>query len=238
MTLPSRDPAHRIRPTLVFQHGWAFDASFWTPLRDALSAWPQQTLDRGYFADAATAATVVPTNGSGPLVWIGHSFGFMQGLATIAAGSTMAGLISINGFPRFSAAPDFTHGVPPRMVDRMATKLRTQTGLVVDDFRQRCGAAPRGENASPAYLDPLLADLLALRDDDHRATLQAYAGPVLALATRGDPIVPEAMTQTAFADREIAWCHGHPAGAGHLLPATDPAWCAQHIDDFLRRNWA
>lgn len=228
MTLPSSPLASGIKPTLVFQHGWAFDASFWAPLRAALSEWPQRTLDRGYFGDAcptdvappdvalshaapsdATPSDAVATDRAAPVVWIGHSFGFMRGLASIAAGGNVDGLISINGFPRFSAAPDFTHGTPSRVVERMATRLRTHTGPVVDDFRQRCGAPARSPTQSPTCLEPLLSDLLALRDEDYRATLLAYAGPLLALASRDDPIVSAAMTQQAFCDREIVWHSGH-----------------------------
>ena len=38
-----------VRPTLLFLHGWGFDATFWGPLRAMLSDWPQRAIDRGYF---------------------------------------------------------------------------------------------------------------------------------------------------------------------------------------------
>lgn len=76
-TDPLRSPAHL--PTLLFVHGWAFDASFWAPLQKALSAWPQKVIDRGYFG------TPISADIEGPVVLIGHSFGFMDGVAKLAA---------------------------------------------------------------------------------------------------------------------------------------------------------
>ncbi len=40
-------------PTLVFAHGWGFDAGFWDALRARLQAWPQRALEFGYFSGSA-----------------------------------------------------------------------------------------------------------------------------------------------------------------------------------------
>ncbi|OFS27399.1 hypothetical protein HMPREF3069_33425 [Achromobacter xylosoxidans] len=56
--------------------------------------------------------------------------------------------------------------------------------------------------------------------------------PLLALAGTADPIAPAAMTTAGFgAAAELHWRDG----GGHLLPLTDPDWCAQRIRAFLAR---
>ena len=71
-------------------------------------------------------------------------------------------------------------------------------------------------------------DLLALRDEDRRAGLAALPMPALALAGAEDPVVPPAMTGAALPGVALRW---HARG-GHLLPRSDPQWCAGHIRDF------
>ena len=79
----------------------------------------------------------------------------------------------------------------------------------------------------------LLQGLSWLRDWDAR---QDETGPnrepILALSGGQDPILPEGMDEHCFA--------GFPDvrrarldTAGHLLPVTDPDWCADHIRAFL-----
>lgn len=211
--------APAIRPTLLFVHGWAFDAAFWAPLAAALDDWPQATFDAGYFGPARTPQP------DGPVVAIGHSLGVLRLLRDPAP--ARLGLVSINGFARFAAAPDFTEGVPPRMLDRMLNRLATQPEAVLRDFRQRCGDATA---FGMAQVDTLTRDLQALRDEDQRTALAALRVPLLALAGAQDPIVPAAMTQATFSDAAgIRW---RDAG-GHLLPATDTDWCAQQIRGFV-----
>lgn len=207
------------RPTLLFVHGWAYDAAFWAPLAAALGDWPQATVDAGYFGPARAPQP------DGPVVAIGHSLGVLRLLRDPAP--TRVGLVSINGFARFAAGPDFAQGVPPRMLDRMLSRLATQPDAVLRDFRQRCGDASAFD---APQLNALTRDLQALRDEDQRAALAALPVPLLALAGAQDPIVPAPMTQATFGDAAgIRWCDT----GGHLLPATDTRWCAQQIRGFL-----
>ncbi|MNT11469.1 Alpha/beta hydrolase family protein [compost metagenome] len=141
------------------------------------------------------------------------------------------GLVSINGFPRFGAAPDFAAGVAPRLLDRMRKRLSEAPRAVVQDFRQRCGdESAFGEPQTPA----LGRDLEALRDEDQRAALAALPVPLLLLAGQADPIVSAAMTLAAFPVRPGEERHWREQG-GHLLPVTDAAWCAGHIRAFASR---
>ncbi|MFD4839259.1 alpha/beta fold hydrolase [Achromobacter sp. NPDC058515] len=211
------------RPTLLFVHGWAFDASVWTALRAELSDWPQAVADAGYFGPAE----VPPIDG--PVIAVGHSLGVLRLLRGLPA--SCLGLVSINGFPRFGAGPDFEAGVPRRMLDRMIKRLAADPRAVLQDFRLRCGeAAAFGEPQGPA----LSRDLEALRDEDQRAALAALPVPLLLLAGQADPIVSAAMTQAAFADRAGDERHWREAG-GHLLPVSDAAWCAGRIRAFISR---
>ncbi|MGO4399688.1 alpha/beta fold hydrolase [Achromobacter sp. PAB15] len=232
-----------LRPTLLFIHGWAFDASVWTQLRAALADWPHAVADAGYFG--ATPAVIDPVTGpvtdtdsitgpdtapiNGPVIAIGHSLGVMRLLRSLP--SNCVGVVSINGFPRFSAAPDFEAGVPRRMLDRMMKRLSADPAAVVHDFRERCAeASVLGE----PRLEPLARDLEALRDEDQRDALAALPVPLLILAGEDDPIVPAAMTQAAFGGRVGDERHDLEHG-GHLLPVSDAPWCARHIAGFIAR---
>ncbi|WZB76845.1 hypothetical protein WJ972_16070 [Achromobacter insuavis] len=123
--------AAAVRPTLLFVHGWAFDAAFWAPLAAALADWPQAVVDAGYFGPARMPAP------AGPVLAIGHSLGALRLLAEPPP--ACLGLVAINGFARFGAADDFPEGVPARMLDRMLNRLAAQPDAVLRDFRQRCG---------------------------------------------------------------------------------------------------
>lgn len=223
-------------PTLLFVHGWAFDASVWTPLRAELGAWPQAVADAGYFGAAQSPAAALSRGNhpaidpaSRPVIAIGHSLGVLRLLQDLPAGCV--GLVSINGFPRFGAAPDFDAGVPRRMLDRMMKRLSADPVAVVRDFRERCGdASAFGE----PRLEPLARDLQALRDEDQRDALAALPVPLLILAGRDDPIVPAAMTQAAFGGRPGDERHDLEHG-GHLLPVSAAPWCARHIAGFIER---
>ncbi|WP_422393618.1 alpha/beta fold hydrolase [Achromobacter veterisilvae] len=211
------------RPTLLFVHGWAFDASVWAPLRAELRNWPQAVFDAGYFGPAQEPDL------AGPAIAIGHSLGALRLLRRLP--QDCAGLVSINGFPRFTAGPGFEDGVPARMLDRMGKRLSADPAAVLRDFRLRCGAAePFGE----PRIEALGRDLRALRDDDQRAALAALRVPLLVLAGGEDPIVPAPMTRAAFADRPAGDLHWREGG-GHLLPVSDAPWCAGHIRAFIAR---
>jgi len=214
-------------PTLVFAHGWGFDAGFWDALRARLSAWPQRVLERGYFSGSAEDDALP----DGPLVVIGHSFGCMRMLARLAppAHPRPCAWVGINGFARFCAGDDFPQGVDPRVLRRMAVRLETSPAAVVDEFRRRCGADPAGAGPCPRML---ARDLRAMQELDLRDRVRGLGAPLLALAGAEDPIVPAWMAAHALPGGGIDWL---PDG-GHLLPLQAPAWCAGRIVEFLERH--
>ena len=195
---------------LVFLHGWGFDAHLWDGVRAALPEFETVAWDRGYFGSPSAEPV------AGPLIAIGHSLGAMLLAGALPEGCV--GLIAINGFDRFAG----DGAVPPRVVERMRKRFDEAPAEVLADFRARCGGdAPPAIHGEAA----LAADLALLAGGDSRGLVQA---PVLVLHGGADPLLPEAMREAIFAGapRET---HGE---AGHLLPLTDPDWCAAHIRAF------
>ena len=188
--------------TLWFAHGWAYDASFWAPLRAALSDWPRWPTTPAISAPPP-AGSLRPGDRHRPFA------GRAAPVAPAAAGC--AGLVCINGFARFGAGPDFPEGVAPRLLDRMLRQLVAQPQAVLRDFRARCGDDTPSGAPDMAALE---RGLLALRDEDRRAGLAALPMPALALAGAEDPVVPPAMTGAALPGVALRW---HARG-GHLLP--------------------
>ncbi len=102
---------------------------------------------------------------------------------------------------------------------------------ILTDFYKLLGTdtAPHSEHLNQALL---LAGLDELRDGDVQPALSSLAAPGLVLASRNDPLVPETTSEelTNINSRtRILW---HETG-GHMLPQTDPVWCASHIKDFV-----
>ncbi|GGX17236.1 alpha/beta hydrolase [Pigmentiphaga litoralis] len=218
-------------PVLWFVHGWGFDAGVFDALADRLEPISRSTsqsvsqpisqlrYDAGYVGSALLQPPIEP------FIAVAHSFGMMRVLKNLAP--HCMGIVCLNGFARFSAAPDFAAGTPLRLIDRMLQRLRQDPMGVVNTFRARCGAAPYPATTG-LDVDALFADLSALRDDDVRAALAACPVPIVAVAADDDPIVSPAMTAMTFATRSST----PPvmlAEGGHLLPVTHPAECADAV---------
>ena len=214
-----------IRPRLVLVHGWGFEPGFWQGLRGALPDYEIGAVDFGYYGPPAGPA--LPPDR--PVIAIGHSLGSLWLLKTRPF--LWQGLVAINGFPRFTAEDDYQPAVAPRVIDRMIRRLAADPAGVVEEFRHRCGATgPLPDGPVP---DSLLQGLSWLRDWDARQDLTGpNHEPILALSGGQDPILPEGMDEhcfTGFPDVRRARLDT----AGHLLPVTDPDWCAERIRAFL-----
>jgi pimeloyl-[acyl-carrier protein] methyl ester esterase len=207
-----------IQPTLLFVHGWGFGPSFWEPLRDRLPDWPHAIADLGYFGKAQWPMP------AGPVVGIGHSYGLAQLLQ--APLPQCGGIISINGFARFTACSDFPHGTPTRIVERMLMRLPSDPIGVVNNFRKRCRGQATDESPNVERLTTALRNMC---DADPREALARSEKSFIALASEDDPIVLPDMTRASFAAEHIQWS----ARGGHLLPLSEPSWCAMHIRAFL-----
>jgi pimeloyl-[acyl-carrier protein] methyl ester esterase len=207
--------------TLLFMHGWAFDASLWRDLSPRLADFRCVAADRGYFGEP-----VVPET-DGPVIVVAHSLGAMLALASPPG--DCRGLIAVNGFDRFVAGPD-SPGVAGRIVERMLDRLPAEPEQVVRDFRRRCREA---EAFGLADVQRLKADLAFLRNGDCRGQTAAAPFPILSLQGADDPILPLALRDAAFKRAphlQYAVC---PDG-GHLLPLSHADWCAEKIAEFAR----
>ena len=205
--------------TLLFMHGWAFDASLWRDVAPRLASVRCVTADRGYFGDP-----VIP-GADGPVIVVAHSLGAMRALFSLP--DDCRGLIAINGFDRFVAGPD-SPGVAGRIVDRMLDRLASEPDQMVRDFRLRCGEA---EPFGPANVGRLQTDLQFLREGDCRTRAAAAPFPILSLQGASDPILPAALRGAAFAGcarLQTGTCRD----GGHLLPLTHPDWCVRMIEQF------
>lgn len=205
---------------LLFVHGWGFDASLWDALRARLPRHEALVWDRGYFGRPAAPACEEDH------VAVAHSLGAMH----VLAGETRRcrGLVAINGFDRFTTAPDVP-GVATRVVERMIARFADAPEAVLGEFRQRCGA---GTETAPLAAEPLAEDLRLLRDGDCRVEAASFPAPILSLQGARDPILPAAMRAQAFASAHRIDRDEHPR-EGHLLPMTDPDYCARQIERFL-----
>ncbi|MBF0143368.1 MAG: alpha/beta hydrolase [Magnetococcales bacterium] len=236
MITPSPNPSGAA-PAIILVHGWGFGPGFWHPL---LSHWPVTAIrvNLGFFGRQH-----LPERPEGPWIGVGHSLGFLWILREMErTGGSLPkerclGLASINGFSRFSRQADFPAGVPGRVLERMRTALTQDPGATLAAFRRQSGLEPSAPPQAPGiktHHERLDAGLSWLATWDGRATLRTSAIPLLALAARDDAIVPQAMTEAAFAglsgDRfKIHWAEV----GGHTLPLTQPALCATTLQGFF-----
>ena len=204
-----------MKPLLIALHGWGYDFSFWQPLQARLPEAEIRAWDLGYYGEASMPA---PEREAFAL---GHSYGVLWFLRQHPF--PWRGLISINGFPRFAAGPDFPDGVPQAQIERLRAGVAEATLPALAGFRQRCGD-PVPPPDTPD-LSRLLASLDHLRDWDARP-----AQPDLALCGKTDKVVPPALSSAAFTPELLHWHEG-----GHLLPQQDPKWCADQIRAWLKR---
>ncbi|MDX2028830.1 MAG: alpha/beta hydrolase [Alphaproteobacteria bacterium] len=200
---------------LVFIHGWGFDARFWDAVSARLRQFPQQRVDLGFFGRASEPVHA-------PAVLVGHSLGFLHGLPQ----RNWAGWIAINSFPRFVQTPGQEGCVPPAMLREMRMRLSANPAQTLQDFHAMIGS-PMPEGMPNA--ECLREGLDALRDGavDENTACNI---PGLVLASRKDPLVPVAASEKlGRMAQQGLW---HEAG-GHILPQSDPDWCAQAIENFV-----
>ncbi len=203
---------------IVLVHGWGYDHRIWDKVAAALGDLPVMRLDLGFFGSPRVS---LPRE---PYLGVGHSLGFLRLLRDASAACT--GLVAVNGFPRFTEAPDFQPAIAPRLLTRMRQQFSRQPDAVLADFWQRCGAA--GPSGTP-QMERLQAGLTWLEDWDGRSQLAGWQKPLTVLASRADKIVPAAMTAHAFAGHAVHW---HET-ADHALPVQEPDWVAAR----LRQAW-
>jgi len=214
---------------LVFMHGWGLTPGFWDALGKKLWQFRQSCIDLGFFPPRPLASVPQPiTRNDTRYILIGHSYGFIDGLARRADWS---GWVAINSFPRFVRTDAGDGCVAEADFRAMRLRLQSDPEKTLQDFYDMIGAA-RPEGAP--NVEKLSEGLERLQSADASATLASLDVPGLILAGGKDPLVPmKASEALAYATRQGSMLV-HPDG-GHLLPQSDPGWCASAITDFLAR---
>jgi pimeloyl-[acyl-carrier protein] methyl ester esterase len=243
---------------LVFIHGWGLDATLWDGVCALLPEFEQERIDLGFFGSQeqdsppplavgirgglAKQETPSPAKtkdlakakskfllplppGERNNILIGHSLGFVHGLNKH---QDWRGWIAINSFPRFVESKAGKGCVSAPVLRDMRMRLIANTNLTLFGFYQLLGLpTPKGTPNS----DRLRDGLDALRDLDI-SEAAAKLAPGVVIASKNDPLVPVA-TSVALAEGEnILW---HEDG-GHVLPLTDPAFCAGAIRTFMEQH--
>jgi len=198
---------------LIFLHGWGFDRHFWDPLMARLEDFDRVAWDLGF-----TGAPDMPPPPAGAIA-VGHSLGVLWLLRNRPF--AWRKLVAINGFTRFAAGDDFPEGVPLKQIERLSAELKQAPLACVSAFRKRCGdPGPAPERIEEAHLQ---AGLDHLRSWDQRGDEVD-----LALCGAADRVVPAQMSRACFRPERTLWHED-----GHLLPLTDPDWCAARLLHFL-----
>lgn len=153
-----------------------------------------------------------------PLIGIGHSLGVAL---LLTAGLPLAGLLALNGFTRFTSAPDHATGTPGRILAQMRRRLLADPQTVLADFQARAGL-PHSE-FSPGQAPALAAGLDILSTLDGRAAFRVFASPVMALCGSDDAIVPPDQSRADFPDPVFI------DGVAHALPTRCPALVVDHL---------
>ena len=198
---------------LLFIHGWAFDGHFWNRLLPLLPECRAQIVDRGFFG----SASALPQAKDERTVLVGHSLGFLHGMNMERA---WRAVIAINGFAHF--VPDCFSAAALR---EMRGRLQKDTQKTVQTFHDTLGTTPPFGTPNAEKLRAGLDELL---EGPVLGNLEKGGAPLLSLASHNDPLVPESASRLLGPSTLF-----HPTG-GHVLPLTDPAWCANAMKTFLR----
>ena len=208
---------------LVFVHGWAFDASFWDLTAARLADYSSERLDLGFFGQPSSFRASPAES-----ILIGHSLGFAYGMRQHRPWKSW---VAINSFSLFIDRADHRGCVPAATLRDLGRRLKADTGEALKGFYGLIDAAPISRAPD---LDRLIWGLDQLRDCDPAAFTGAQKERGLVLAARNDPLVPEAVSQTLAlnlaSDMTPVW---HETG-GHILPLSDPEFCARQIRLFLQ----
>jgi pimeloyl-[acyl-carrier protein] methyl ester esterase len=201
---------------LLFAHGWALDRTLWTGVLEALGplAAGAIVLDAGYYSRPYNPILEPERRWLG----IGQSLGCLELLTQ--APVPLVGVVAIDGFARFSQAPGFGEGVPPRVLQRMADWLQEDGALPVDFVTRAGGVAPPGDKDIPR----LVEGLKRLETLDGRGS----ALPIWSLHADGDPIATLAMAEASFQGMDLRARQVRKAD-DHLSPLHAPEDCAALI---------
>ena len=197
----------------VLVHGWGFHAGIWAGFAAHLRGADITLVDLGFVAGGPKGKTDWPPDA----IAVGHSLGLLWLLKE--GGGRFRALVSIQGFDCFCCH------IAPSRVQALKRGLEREPASTLQAFWRSCGAAgfalPNALNVAR-----LGEGVDWLMHWDARGAKDALVCPILALASRDDPIVPLAMSQAIW--NEIVWSED----GSHVLPLRHPRWCARHVLEF------
>jgi len=246
-------------PPLVLLHGWSMSSAVFAEVHGRLDqerrvlapdlaghGGSAPAADYGLAALARDLEEWLAALGSQQVDLLGWSLGGQVALE-LALGGRIAvrRLILVAATPRFVAAEDWPHGLPPGQVRVMARDLRRNFQRTLGDFfklqfagedlsgarlRQILAFAVRP--VAPPPLEVALATLETLRRTDLRPRLDAVRIPTLVHQGTRDTITPPG-AGAALADLLSCARLAPAAGAGHAPFLSDPEAAALIWQDFL-----
>ncbi|RNC71369.1 MAG: alpha/beta fold hydrolase [Desulfuromonadales bacterium] len=245
---------------LVLVHGWAMSGTVWAFQNELAASFRLITADlRGHggssasetdYSFAAFAADLAALFDHLRLeraALLGWSLGAQVALEAIRhLNDRVAALVIVAGTPRFTAAPDWSHGLPAADVRGLALRLRRAYDATLGDFFRRMfveGELSAKQNQRivreiviPRPLpDPgaVLATLDTLAGGDHRQMLAAVTCPSLVIHGDRDAVcVPGA--GRFMADHIPDACMATMDGVGHAPFLSRPELFNGMVNRFLR----
>jgi len=221
-------------PDLVMLPGWSMTGAVWPDLAERLSRdWRVTLVDLpGHGANAAVpfeqvdaaerVAACVPPGA----VWLGWSLGGQVALQAAASGAAVRALILLAATPRFTAAPDWPHGVSAQELDDLRRQVdrdpeRARAGFVAllarggADSRRAAGHLRRALRTAAFSATGLRSALDWLAETDLRPALPSIVQPAWWLNGDEDPLAapPTGPSASALMPRGQ---FGRLQGSGHV----------------------
>jgi pimeloyl-[acyl-carrier protein] methyl ester esterase len=206
-------------PQICFVHGWGFHAGVWESLCSNLDGLGTVNFYGPHFVEGGPAVGKQVIEDA---ICIGFSLGVPWLLK--CGPKRMRALISIAGF-------DYLRGYrAEQAIIALKRGLERSPAAQMRAFWAESGIRPF---VSPDALDVpgLKLGLQWMSEWDGRRELSELTCPVLALAAKDDSVIAAETTQMIWGARNLKWSES----GGHALPLTQPAWCAEQIQRFIKQ---
>lgn len=246
--------------TLILSHGYGCDQSMWRRITPSflnryrivlfdtmghgmsdLSAYSTQKYSslNGYASDVLEIARHY--QGTGPLVYIGHSVSAMVGmLAALRAPDLFAAQVMVSPSPRYVDDGDYVGGFSREQMNGMLSALKTDYASWAADLAPIAVGAVNGSELvyeltnSFCRNDPQIASNYAriLLTTDSRADLPRMTVPTLILQCDDDAIAPASVGHymvSHMPNATMALIHN----VGHCPHLTQPQACVSAIRQFF-----
>lgn len=216
-----------MKPRLLLISGWAHSTNALQPMADRLAPLFDTKLITG--AAALNHATLPDADA----ILTGSMGGL---LALQRRPTTCQKIMLLSATACFCRRPDYPHGTPDRILQRMLNQLDKDPQTLLDSFHQNVHAPQKPsrqkKDTPPPNLPALRAGLEYLQQTDLRPLIPTFPLPVLILHGTNDQIIPIQAAQ---------WLHENLPesqlipfeGLGHALPAHAFERVMQAAEHFL-----